>query len=163
MRTAPRRMLLIAAVTLVAVACTSSRRPALMTWSRYQKVRHVLPYVLDISSGNGRLVYVGSDHTNDPDSLSIATIRSFWPRVKPDVAFNEGGAPPTAASEEEAIRKNGEAGLVRFLAARDGVPVASLDPTKSQLALRLNPRFGSELVKMGFLLSQLRHHRNNPT
>jgi hypothetical protein len=89
-------------------------------------------------------------------------IESLWSQVEPELAFNEGGDPPTEASKEEAIRRYGEAGFVRFLAARDRVPVASLDPTKAQLAAVLSPTFGAELVKMSFVLSQVRHHRLNP-
>lgn len=145
------------------VSCSHVRSAPVMSWGEYEKVRHVVPYVLDIPvEGGGRLVYVGSDHTNDPDSLSVRTIESLWSQVRPELAFNEGGNPPTASSREEAIRY-GEAGLVRFLAAQAKVPVASLDPTKSQLAARLNPVFGPELVKLGFVLSQVRHHQNNPT
>ncbi len=144
------------------VSCSHAGSTPVMGWAEYGKVRHVIPYVLDISAdGGGRLVYVGSDHTNDPGSLSITTIEALWSQVRPELAFNEGGYPPIASSREEAIRY-GEAGFVRFLAARSNVPAASLDPTKSQLAARLNPIFGSELVKLGFLLSQVRQHRNNP-
>ena len=146
------------------LAASAHAQPApVMSWAEYDKVRHVVPYVLDIpAKGGGRLVYVGSDHTTDPDSLSIKTIETLWGQVRPELAFNEGGHPPVAATREEAIRL-GEAALVRYLAAKGDVPVDSLDPLRSQLAARLNPIFGAELVKLSFVLSQVRHHRINPT
>lgn len=153
----------VAALTVFLAGCSAGVRGRLMTWHEYQQIYHVVPYVLDISCDKGRLVYVGSNHTNDVTSLSSAVIESLWSQVNPQLAFNEGGDPPTEASKEEAVRLYGEAGFVRFLAARDGVPVASLDPTRAQLAAVLNPTFGAELVKMSFLLSQVRHHRANPT
>jgi hypothetical protein len=151
---------LLAAVSF-GVSCSHTRSTPVMSWAEYEQVRHVVPYVLDISAkGGGRLIYVGSDHTKDPESLSIRTIESLWAQSRPELAFNEGGYPPVAPSREEAIR-SGEAGLVVFLAAQSNVPSASLDPTRTQLAARLSPIFGAELVKLGFVLSQVRQHRNS--
>jgi len=159
-----RRVGLVAAfVALCGLGCATTARGRLMTWTEYRQVRHVAPYVLDIARGSGRLVYVGSRHTNDATALDIALIESLWSQARPELAFNEGGDPPTESTKAEAVRLYGESGFVRFLAARDGVPVASLEPTKQELAKRLVPEFGAELVKLGFLLLQVKHHRNNPT
>lgn len=143
-----------------AVSCSHAGSVRVMSWAEYENVRHSVPYVLDLSTSNGgRLVYVGSEHTNDPHSPSIATIEALWSRVRPELAFNEGGDPPIASGREEAIGY-GEAGFVRFLAANAHTPFASLDPTKAQLAARLNPVFGPELVKLAFVLSQVRRLRD---
>ena len=50
----------------------------------------------------------------------------------PTIAFNEGGDPPVFQSREEAVRNAGEPGWLRFLAARDKIPIFSLEPEHSE-------------------------------
>ena len=154
---------LAAAVAASFLTGCSYHRVQLMTWDDYGRIYHVIPYIVDLSTGNGRLIYVGSRHTNDPNSLDVAVIESLWRQSDIDVAFNEGGVPPTENTKEEAVRLYGEPGLVRYLAARSQVPVRSLDPTRRELVAALGDRFTPEQLKLFFVLLQVKHHRENPT
>lgn len=139
------------------------RSAGVMSWTDYDPGDHVAPYVIEISTDDGRFLYIGSRHTNDPASVDVALIEALWQQLRPTVAFNEGGDPPTESTREEAVRLHGEPGLVRYLAARDGVPVASLDPTTAELVAALQPEFTGQQLKLFFVLQQVMHHRSNPT
>jgi hypothetical protein len=136
-----------------AVACFLSLFAAcaprpIMTWPEYERVRTSWPYVLEI----GNLYYFGAEHAYDPAHPQNAKIEAAWEAFKPDIAFTEGGSPPLEKTKEEAIRKAGESGLVRFLAARDNVPVTTLDPTRAEEVAVLSSRFTREQIKLWFLV-----------
>lgn len=101
-------------VLLLLAAC--GPRP-IMTWPEYDRLHTSWPYVVRI----GTLYYFGAAHTFDPNDPQIPQIEAAWNAFKPDIAFTEGGNPPIEKTREAAVRKAGEPGLVRFLAARDSV------------------------------------------
>lgn len=68
------------------------------------------------------------------------------------MAFNEGGHPPIEATRDAAVEKYGEPGLVRFLAARDDIPVASLAPDRAEEVAHLRQSFSAADVKLFFVL-----------
>src|SRR5262245_16834836 len=103
----------------------------LMTYEEYSKSPHSSPYIVALQIGKGALFYFGATHTNDPKHPQIAQIEKLWRDFKPTIAFNEGGAPPVVKSVDEAVSRYGEPGLARFLAARDNVPVHSLEPDRA--------------------------------
>src|SRR5688500_6617525 len=150
-------------VVLALTACASQQPSRLMTWPEYRQVDHAVPYVLDICAGGGRLLYFGANHSFDPEDAQMTLIEQMWADVEPTMAFNEGGDPPTFADRSEAVRLNGEAGLIRHLAAKQGVKIASLDPSKSNAAEDLLQKsYSPEQVKLFFLLGAIQTHRRNP-
>lgn len=104
-----------------------------MTFEEYRALSHAAPYVLEVQRGHGELIYFGARHSYDPADPQCRWIEELWGDFRPTIAFNEGGDPPTLATAADAISHHGEAGLVRFLAARDGVPVHSLEPGLNRL------------------------------
>ncbi len=145
------------------MAMAEPDRPALMSWDEYRTISHVAPYVLDITVGEGRLVYIGSRHVFDPERLDVRLIEALWSQVEPELAFNEGGDPPTYDDRDTAVRMAGEAGLVRYLAGRDDVPVAILDPTRAEVVAVLLDEYPAERLKLFQLLLAVKSHRDNPT
>ena len=133
-----------------------------MTPKEYRSIDHAVPYIIDISCPPAHLVYVGTHHINDPQHVEARLIEHLWSQLDPEIAFNEGGNPPTLDDRDEAIRKHGEPGLVRFLAARYAVPVRSIDPRRSELLKGLRRRFTPEQIKTFWLLQQVHEHRRNP-
>lgn len=103
--------------------------PPLMSYADYPDVTHSVPYVLQYENerSRGALLYYGSRHTNNAADPQVAEIQSLWESFRPTLALNEGGSPPAEKSLASAMQY-GEAGLVRYLAVRDGVRVESLEP-----------------------------------
>jgi hypothetical protein len=127
-----------------------------MTWQQYRGLPHHWPYVLDAASKTGgSLYYFGAQHTYQPQDAQIPELETAWNRVKPTRAFNEGGEPPVVHARDDEIRQYGEAGLVRWLAARDGIRIETLDLSRREQAQALRVRWSAEDVKTYLALRAL--------
>ncbi|MBX3118956.1 MAG: hypothetical protein KF784_07805 [Fimbriimonadaceae bacterium] len=85
------------------------------------------PYVLDLSQGKGRLLFIGVQHTSDPANPQFKNIEALWNEMKPDVALVESRLRAFSGSLEDAV-KRGEPYYIYGLAHRSGVPIYSLEP-----------------------------------
>ncbi|MBW3671911.1 MAG: beta-lactamase family protein [Acidobacteria bacterium] len=147
-----RNILLVAASLLSLFSCTTSDI-AIMSWEEYGRLQVEWPYVVTFASEEGgELLYFGAAHTYDPGDYQLIRIEQAWETFDPDIAFTEGGSPPLERFRDEAIRKYGEPGFVRYLAARDDVPTTTLDPPRAEEVAALASRFTKEQVKMFFIL-----------
>ena len=146
-------------VLVLATGCAGHSRSGIMTWEEYGKLSHPYPYILRIDSRGGRLVYFGSRHIYDAADPLVVQIQQLWEEFAPTLALNEGGDPPVASTIENAVGQFGEAGLVRYLAARDDVPVRSLEPDRMQESSHLAPDYSPEQIKLFYVLRQVPHYR----
>jgi len=139
-----------AILAILALSCSTAQN-RLMSWREYEASQHHWPFVLRAVLGSGTLYYFGARHTADPRDPQVEQIAAAWDRLKPTRAFNEGGDPPLAPTRDDAVRQYGEAGFVRWLAARDGVHVATLDLPRSLQAQALRGRWSSQEAKAFFV------------
>jgi hypothetical protein len=144
--------MVIAGVVVAVLGCASHRGGALMTWKEYETRSVQWPYLLRFDPPRGSLLYYGARHTYAPQDAQVEQIERLWTCFQPTMAYNEGGNPPVEKSRDSAVEKYGEAGLVRFLAARDNVPVASLDPDRAEEVAHLRQSFSDTDVKLFFVL-----------
>jgi len=162
------RRLLTALVTcalLVSTSLAQCKPTRIMSWQEYSRLRPNWPYVVRIDSAKAKLLFYGAAHTYNPDDLQLIEIEKLWAEFHPELAFNEGGNPPIEKSREEAVKKYGEPGLIRFLANRDHVPVTSIDQSRAEEVAFLLKRFSPERVKLFFVLrvvaQQIQNHPND--
>ncbi len=148
----PARAALLLAVVGCGAACASRTQPGVMSWEEYAGRSIQWPYVLRIDRSPGSLMYFGARHTYTARDDQVDQIEKAWASFRPTIAFNEGGHPPIEGSRDVAVAKYGEAGLVRFLAARDDVPVTSLDPDRAEEVAHLRKVFAPGEVKLFFVL-----------
>jgi hypothetical protein len=102
-----------------------SRR--ILTFAEYAAIRHATPHVVDVRRDGARLVLFGGAHSSDPTLPMFDRIAATFAELAPDYALHEGTTPHPEPDREIAIRRHGEAGLVTHLAARAGIPTASMD------------------------------------
>lgn len=120
----------------------------ILTFAQYAALRHPTPYVVDVTRGGRRLVLFGTQHSSEPADPLFDAIETAFLRLAPTFALHEGTPPALEPDREIAIRRHGEAGLVRHLAARAGIETQSLDiplPDEARLLLRAIGR-GDALV-----------------
>lgn len=90
---------------------------------------HGFPYILEIETTDGALLYYGSSHTRDPDDPQIRDMLDRWRGFQPTVAVteNRGGFHPGAF--RGAVRSLGEFAVAIEQAGQAAIPVWSLEPT----------------------------------
>ena len=116
---------------------------------------------LDLATATeGTLTYLGAVHSLDPEDPQFSAIEEAFDRVEPTLAFYEGHDATVASSREETIRRFGESGLVRFLAAERGTPAASLEPEPREEVGHLVERFPPQQVQLFFLLRDVARLRD---
>jgi hypothetical protein len=109
--------------------------------------------------GDGALHYIGAVHSRDPEREQFSSIRGSWRAFRPTIAFYEGPDRGVREDEGSTIAQLGESGYVRFLATRDGVKLARLEPDpKAEIAYLLE-RFTPEQVKLFFVVREAQRLR----
>jgi hypothetical protein len=101
----------------------------------YVHVGHMMghlqaPYVIDLTNGQKRLVFIGCDHDNDSTKREFVELGRYFTTLKPQIAFNEGGQVKPEkhyASRNEAIYSNAEIGYLKFLSDQAGINMMSGD------------------------------------
>jgi hypothetical protein len=131
--------------------CSSVAMPPsshIMTFAEYAAIRHATPYIVDVRRHERRLLLFGAQHSSDPTASMFDQIESAFTALAPAFALHEGTPPAVEAEREIAIRRHGEAGLVRHLAARVGIETASMDIPLAEEArmLRREIALGDTLI-----------------
>lgn len=159
---ATKRWIAYACVVLT-VACTSGGPVPMMSWAQYSRLDPTWPYILRVTTRRGALLYFGAAHTFDPADSQIEAIEKAWKEFRPDIAFTE-GSPRPYGTRDEAVRRAGEPGLVRYLAGRDDVPTTSFEPSRAEELSALVAHFPREQIKMFYILRDLSQftERNGP-
>lgn len=127
----------------------------ILSFSDYAAIRHSIPHVVDLNRDGARLVLFGGQHSSDPTNPIFAQIEEAFVKLAPTFALHEGTPPAVEPDREIAIRRHGEAGLVRHLAARAGVPTASMDVPLPAEARMLRREFGTRDALVYLVVRQL--------
>jgi hypothetical protein len=135
----------------------SGQEPEIMTYKEYGRIRHQRPYLLQLKSGAGELLYFGVGHVYRLDDPQVAEIERRFAEFRPTLVLNESQTPPVEATRELAVTRYGEPGLVSFLAAKHNVPIRSLDPPRMQEIAYLlgTKRWTTEQVMVFYVLRRV--------
>jgi hypothetical protein len=137
----------------------------LIPYDKWDRVKNPIRRLDLASSSKGRLYYFPAGHSSDPADPQFRQIELAWTEVKPTIAFYEGPNRPIAATRDETIKQTGESGFVRFMATRDGIEIARLEPSPQEEANFILQKFSPEQVKLFYVLretSRLRERRKLP-
>lgn len=99
------------------------------------------PYVIDIAVNKKRLVFIGCIHDVDSTHPQFRSIGRYFNDLHPQLALNEGGQIPDSIhylSVNDAIRKGGETGMLKYYADQSGIRMLNGDmDVKTEFALTL--------------------------
>lgn len=87
------------------------------------------PYT-DLVNGKKHLIFFGASHTRDLEHPQFLQIENAFRKMKPEIAFNEGGQIPETLSYptlDSAVRGNGETGLLKYLCDVSGIKMMNGD------------------------------------
>lgn len=127
----------------------------ILSFAEYAGRQHPTPYVVAAGGGGTRLVLFGGRHTSDPAEPGLTQLEAAFAALGPALALHEGTPPALEPEREIAIRRHGEAGLVRLLAARAGIATASMDVPLPDEARRLRAALGAGDALVYLVVRQL--------
>jgi hypothetical protein len=127
----------------------------ILSFAAYAARRHPTPYVVDLGRADRRLLLFGGRHSSDPTDPMFARIAAAFADFAPTLALHEGTPPAVEPEREIAIRRHGEAGLVRHLAARTGTATASMDIPLPEEARLLRDQLGRAVALVFLVVRQL--------
>ena len=148
-------VLSIVLLFMVSVAPAQEINGSIMTFDEYSKVNHGYPYIVKLKIGKGSLLYFGAEHIYEPKNAQVAEIEKLWKEFRPTVAYHESTGTSLSKTIDESVSKSGEPGLVRFLAARDKIPVFSLEPNVNDEVAMMLKTYTPEQIKVFFVLRQV--------
>lgn len=154
------RAALLAMLSSTVLATGQNAEKSILSYQQYGAIEHQNPYVLEFKAASGMLLFYGAEHTVDPKNPQIGDIESRWAAFQPTVAYNEGGNPPTWEDLGASVQFYGEAGLVRFLAGRDEVPVATFEPQFDEEVAYLLKTYTPQQLKVFYVLRQVTEERS---
>ena len=135
------------------VAMPPSRH--ILSFAEYAAIRHSTPYVIDVARDGSRLVLFGGRHSSNPADPMFDQIEAMFLKLAPAFALHEGTPPAIEMDREIAIRRHGEAGLVRHLAAGTGIDTASMDIPLVDEAQRLRRALAPDTALVFLVVRQL--------
>ncbi|MBW3554184.1 MAG: hypothetical protein KY466_11765 [Gemmatimonadetes bacterium] len=115
--------------------------------------------MLHDTRNGGALHYFGAVHSRDASHEQFERLRQAWQELRPTVAFYEGPDRGIGSDDRDTIEQLGESGYVRYLATRDGVRLARLEPGPGEEIAYLLERFTPEQVKLFFVLREAQRLR----
>jgi hypothetical protein len=127
----------------------------ILTFAAYAAIRHPTPYLVEVERDGSCLSLLGGLHSSDPADPMFGHIDAAFSRLSPRFALHEGTPPAVEIEREIAIRRHGEAGLVRHLAARAGIGTASMDIPLAEEAGLLHRRVGQGPALVFLVVRQL--------
>jgi hypothetical protein len=130
-----------AGASLVLLMATRAGAQNIMSFEDYQALDHVEPYVYQLDTEKGSLLYFGSRHSFLPSDPQMEALSRAWTSFRPQMAFTEGGELSIdSLTKEQIIQRYGEFGMTWWLARRDSVQVRSLDPDRKAEVAHLQGR-----------------------
>jgi hypothetical protein len=116
------------------------------------------PYVIDLKKGTKRLVFIGCDHGRDTASVTYKIIGDYFNKLKPDIAFNEGGQMTDSirfGSPAEGFQEKGETGTLKYWSDKAGIRMMNGDtPDRQEFAITLK-RYPADQLFLYYIMERL--------
>ena len=145
-------ILILGLILILSLHCKTLQYSRMLSLEEYYQQDGINPYILELDTKTGGLLYYGVFHTLDPRDPQISNIEQKWNEFKPTVAYSEGGVWPVDDSRERTIQQYGEQGFLRYLADRDGVPIRSIESPKHLEVSYLRNYFFPRHIKVYYIL-----------
>lgn len=107
------------------------------------------PYVVKVTKEPQQLCFLGMQHTTDSENAQFDTVTTLWNKwleVARDkkVVLIEGGLRKSMPTIQDAIKTNGEAGYITYLATQQSITLLSPEPDRKAEAHSLLQQFDEE-------------------
>ncbi len=141
--------------------------PKLMRYEKFSKAQYRLPKIIKLNGEGKGLVYIGTYHTNNPVDSMFTIIEKEFLSLNPDFVLHEGGNNwPIYADADSTKRISGEPGYTIWLAKKNNIRYASLEPKEQAEYEHLSSLYDYRKVLLMYICRQVdqqqRFHASNP-
>jgi hypothetical protein len=122
----------------------------LMTYQKYNGLKHSTPYTFTLNLGTNVLYYYGERHSYDPVHTQWDTEKVFWQSFlekttsSKRIVFVEGSKRTVESDEVQAILKDGGMGFITHLANKEGIDTYCPEPDRTFERTELLKQFSKE-------------------
>lgn len=102
--------------------------------------------------GNGRLLFIGTQHTHDRNHPELLEMQQLLQQFRPDVALIEGGHWPVDLDLFDLVSRHGEMAFAKRLCRELGAVTDDADPPLDQEIRHASEHFDIRLVKLFYVL-----------
>lgn len=153
------RVVVSATLLLSVLSCRTVKNGTCPTRSYVWVGKHLQrewPHIVDVRNGPKRLVFVGCDHNRDTMHRQFALIEAYFARLKPQVAFNEGGQiTKHYVSRNAGIQDFGESGCLKFLSDKAGIQTLNGDLSDSLEFAEMICRYPKDKLFLYYVMERL--------
>ena len=135
----------------------------LMKISEYKKIeyKHKIPYIINLSKGKKKFLFLGSKHTFNPDNPQFQIFKSHFDAFNPEIILIEGSkCKYNFANKVEAIKKNAEMGYLGYLAIKQNILLEPLDSLFEYEIEKIIKKYPLKLVFAFYLLRSIPYGRD---
>lgn len=126
-----------------------------MDYDEYAQLESVSsPKMFEVTNGKQYLYYYGASHVNDPEHPMLPHIEEYWSKflsVVDDkstaVAVNEGGLRNPEGDRDTMIKRDGEGGLITYLATKENIEIISPEPNRMDVDKELLKEFSKDEIQ----------------
>jgi hypothetical protein len=112
--------------------------------------------ILYLEQNEKRLLFYGSDHSNDPDDSMFEDIEKRFLEFQPEIALVEGKYyQETYSTRDQAIISGGEQSFVVYLAGLNEIPVGTMEPSDEDTIDFLRERYNPKSILAMYILRQV--------
>ncbi|MCK9351460.1 MAG: hypothetical protein WCT49_04130 [Candidatus Paceibacterota bacterium] len=133
----------------------------LYSYDEWKSIAKKWPYCFEIEKNEQLLYYFGANHSHDPNNEQFPVLREFWGKFmdktggKNSVVFVEGGLRKVLKDEEMTIKRNGEGGLITWLAKDIEAHIYCPEPTRTEETEALLKKFSKDEIEYYYYMRGL--------
>ncbi len=116
------------------------------------------PYIFNLRNGKKEIVFIGTEHTNNPKHKQFKIIETYFSHLVPQIAFHEGGPLSDSIqpkSDEEAIRNHQETGYLRVLCKNWDIKMENADLSAREEFASMLQRYPQEELFLYYTVERL--------
>ena len=116
------------------------------------------PYVFNLRNNQKELVFIGTEHTNDPKHKQFKIIETYFSHAVPEIVFHEGGPlldTTHLKTSEEAIMHHQETGYLKFLCKNWGIQMENADLTAREEFRLMLQKYSQEELFLYYTVERL--------
>lgn len=110
------------------------------------------PYIFEVQSDSGAVLFFGSRHTQNPDDPQLETLKKQWQQFSPTMLLVESNLGFFIQGIADPVKNYAEMGYAYTLARKEDLPTYTLEPEQNAVVQKALETFDKERVALFYVL-----------